>query len=129
MSWTKPPRIFAKEVAKDHGDQCRRAGLEILSRVVLSTPFETGRARGNWQTDVDSIPAGEVDILDPSGQQAIQSGTATINASRNFPVIHIANNLPYIGALNYGKPPGTQHSRKAPLLFVESAVQGTLDEL
>lgn len=129
MSWVRPPTIFAKDVTKDHGDQCRRAGLEILSRVVLSTPVDTGRAMGNWQTDIDSIPAGEIDRLDPSGQQTIQAGAATIKASHNFPVIHIANNLPYIGALNYGKPPGTQHSRKAPLQFVELAVQGVVDEL
>lgn len=129
MSWVRPPSIFAKDVTKDHGDQCRRAGLEILSRVVLSTPVDTGRARGNWQTDIDDIPAGEIDRIDATGQEAISAGTATINASRNFPVIHLANNLPYIGALNYGKPPGTQHSKQAPLHFVELAVQGVMDEL
>lgn len=129
MSWTKPPRAFAKQIVSDHGDQCRRAGLEILSRVVMATPVDTGRARGNWQTDIDDIPEGVVDILDPSGSAAIGAGTATIKASRNFPVIHLANNLPYIGALNYGKPPGQQHSKQAPLHFVELAVQGVMDEL
>lgn len=129
MSWQKRPTAFAKTVVKDHGDQCRRAGLEILSRVVLSTPVDTGRAMGNWQTDIDSIPAGEIDRLDPSGQQTIQAGAATIKASHNFPVIHLANNLPYIGVLNYGRPEGKQWSRKAPLHFVELAVQGVLDEL
>ena len=129
MSWQKRPTAFAKTVVKDHGDQCRRAGLEILSRVVLSTPVDTGRARGNWQTDIDDIPQGEVDLLDPSGSAAISAGTATIKNSRDFPVIRIANNLPYIGALNYGKPPGKQHSKQAPLQFVELAVQGVLDEL
>lgn len=129
MSWSNPPRTFVKTVAKDHGDQCRRAGIEILSRVVLATPVDTGRARGNWQTDIDDVPEGEIDRLDPSGSAAISAGTATIKNSRNFPVIHIANNLPYIGALNYGKPPGTQHSKQAPLMFVELAAQGVLDEL
>ena len=129
MSWQKRPTAFAKTVVKDHGAQCRRAGLEILSRVVLSTPVDTGRARGNWQTDIDDIPEGVVDLLDPSGSAAIGAGTATIKNSRDFPVIRIANNLPYIGALNYGKPPGKQHSKQAPLQFVELAVQGVLDEL
>lgn len=129
MSWKKRPATFAKTVAADHRGQCVRAGLEILSRVVLSTPVDTGRARGNWQTDIGSIPSGELSRLDPSGAQAISDGTTTISGAPAFPLIHIANNLPYIGALNYGKPPGQQHSKQAPLQFVELAVQGTLNEL
>lgn len=129
MSWSNPPRTFAKTVKADHRTTCVRAGLEILSRVVLSTPVDTGRARGNWQTDTGSIPAGETDTLDPSGAATISDGSATISRAPLFPKIHIANNLPYIGALNYGKPPGTQHSKQAPLHFVELAVQGVMDEL
>lgn len=129
MSWQKRPTAFAKTVVKDHGDQCRRAGLEILSRVVLSTPVDTGRARGNWQTTLNAPATAEVERLDPSGASAISDGTGTINGAPQFPLICIANNLPYIGALNYGKPPGKQHSKQAPLQFVELAVQGVLDEL
>ena len=129
MSWQTRPTAFAKTVVKDHGDQCRRAGLEILSRVVLSTPVDTGRARGNWQTTLNAPATAEVERLDPSGASAISDGTGTINGAPQFPLICIANNLPYIGALNYGKPPGKQHSKQSPLQFVELAVPGVLDEL
>ena len=129
MSWARRPTTFAREVTGDHRTQCVRAGLEILSRVVLATPVESGRARGNWQTALGQIPGGDIERTDPSGAATISDGSRTIMGAPTFPKIHIANNLPYIGALNYGKPPGTPHSRKAPLLFVESAAQGVMDEL
>jgi len=129
MSWTKKPTTFARTVVADHRATCMRAGLEILSRVVLATPVETGRARGNWQTTLNVPATGEIDRLDPDGSEAIGDGSGVINRAPDFPLIHIANNLPYIGALNYGKPPGRQHSKKSPLLFVELAAQGVMDEL
>ncbi len=129
MSWKKKPTTFARTVVADHRGQCVRAGLEILSRVVLSTPVDTGRARGNWQTTLNAPATAEVERLDPSGASAISDGTGTINGAPQFPLICIANNLPYIGALNYGKPPGRQHSKQAPLQFVELAVQGVMNEL
>ena len=129
MSWSNPPRTFAKTVKADHRTTCVRAGLEILSRVVLSTPVDTGRARGNWQTTLNVPATGEIDRTDPSGSEAIGEGSSTISRAPDFPLIHIANNLPYIGALNYGKPPGRQHSKQSPLMFVELAAQGVMDEL
>lgn len=129
MSWTKKPTTFARTVVADHRATCMRAGLEILSRVVLGTPVDTGRARGNWQTTLGTPATSEIDRLDKIGDPTIDAGSSTINGAPEFPVIHIANNLPYIGALNYGKPPGRQHSKKSPLMFVELAAQGVMDEL
>ena len=129
MSWTRKPTTFARTVVVDHRATCMRAGLEILSRVVLGTPVDTGRARGNWQTTLGTPATGDVERLDPSGSATIGEGSSTINGAPEFPVIHIANNLPYIGALNYGKPEGVQHSKQAPLMFVELAAQGVMNEL
>lgn len=129
MSWTKKPTTFSRTVVADHRATCMRAALEILSRVVLGTPVDTGRAMGNWQTTLGTPATGEVDRLDKIGDPTIEAGSSTIDGAPEFPVIHIANNLPYIGALNYGKPPGRQHSKKSPLMFVELAAQGVMDEL
>lgn len=92
------------------------AGL-ISQTVILATPVDTGRARGNWFASV-SIPRLKADFgaTDRSGQARISSNSAAIAQRGNDQTIFITNNLPYIKRLNQG------HSAQAPEMFVEKAV-------
>jgi hypothetical protein len=99
-------------------EEARATSLVLLRDVVISTPVDTGRARGNWQVDLFRFADGEVDLLDRGGSIAIQRGAARINDARavKYPTITLSNNLPYIGKLNQGS------STQAPKMFVESAI-------
>lgn len=82
----------------------RAAALAMDTSVVVTTPVDTGRARGNYVTSI-GVPSGEV--FDVSG-----AGAATTSLSQGrsvisrwklaMPAIFITNNLPYIMKLDTG---------------------------
>jgi hypothetical protein len=89
--------------------------LEALRRIVLKTPVDTGRARGNWQTTINRLPPSEpIEPVDP-----ITAGLPEISKLTDLGVIFIANNLPYIERLESG------YSKQAP----NGMVALTLEEL
>lgn len=102
----------------------RETALAILAEVVIATPVDTGRARGNWNVGLgvapDPSPEEQQATLDPSGQVALQRGAAVI-AARRDEAIFLSNNVPYIEQLNAGS------SAQAPALFVEKSVQAGIE--
>ena len=99
-------------------EEVRATALILLRDVVLSTPVDTGRARGNWLVDVNSFRMETLEVQDKSGGQTIQQGATKIGEARaqKYPTITLSNNLPYISRLNQG------WSQQAPKMFVESAI-------
>lgn len=95
----------------------RKLALQALSGVVMRTPVDTGRARGNWQVSVGVDPgSGETGVLDKGGHSVISAGAQSIARQRAFTPIIIQNNVPYITRLNDG------HSKQAPAGYVESTL-------
>ena len=94
----------------------KKIALEALSRVILKTPVDTGRARANWQTQLRVRPDGVIEAADPSGASAISEGAREIGQLKPYDTVYIANNLPYISALNSG------HSKQAPQGMVEVTI-------
>lgn len=82
----------------------RRIAFDAYTRVVRKTPVDTGRARANWQVAINNLPTGQ---LSP-GQRGVSLGN--MNAYKLGDVIYIANNLPYIGVLEYGGYPNPPKS-------------------
>lgn len=83
----------------------RKIALEALSRIVLRTPVDTGRARGNWFVQIGGEGVEVTTEVDPTGAVTIASGGAVIGTyqqAKGFPVISIYNNLPYINRLEHG---------------------------
>lgn len=99
-SGVKKFTIKAEEEAKD----LRRAIIyELFSRVVLRTPVDTGRARGNWIFTVNRPDLSSLDTekKDRSGKKTILDFSTKIKGEDgNF---NLTNNLPYIGSLEDGK--------------------------
>lgn len=79
-----------------------KIALEALTRVVLKTPVDTGRARGNWQVSIGSPRRGTLQLKDKAGTSTINKGTAKIVGAPMFPMICLTNNLEYIDTLEYG---------------------------
>lgn len=80
----------------------KKLALEALRRVVLKSPVDTGRFRGNWQVAIGVRPNGVVETVDPSGGATIANGTRPISALDQLDVVYLVNNLPYAQRLEDG---------------------------
>lgn len=86
----------------------RKIALDVFRRVIMKSPVDTGRFRGNWQVAIGNIPAGTLAIDDKSGTATMAKVTAATMRLNAGEVIHLVNNLAYARALEYG------HSKQAP---------------
>ena len=110
----------------------RKIALDILKNVVLMTPVDTGRAKGNWLVNIGSAATGVLGTGDDKsdrqlfgheGGGSLAKGGATINSAKPLSPIYITNNLPYIQALNAG------HSKQAPKMFVQMGIRRAIAPL
>lgn len=87
----------------------RKIIFDLDTRIVLSTPVDTGRARGNWFPSIGA-PSGALDesAADKSGSGAIGRMQAAFSGAKIGDVAWFTNNLPYILLLENG------HSKQAP---------------
>lgn len=102
-------RKEADEVPELAGKVQRAIALEALRGVVMMTPVDTGRARGNWQVTHDTPADGEVDVADKGGRATIGKGAAEIAAIEPFEVTYLTNNLDYIEELEKGSSKQSPH--------------------
>lgn len=86
----------------------RKVALDLFKRVIMKSPVDTGRFRGNWQVAIGGIPAGTLALNDKAGTATIAKVTAATMGLRAGQVITLVNNLAYANALEYG------HSKQAP---------------
>ena len=86
--------------ALDKVDKVRRASvLELFKLVIMATPVDTGRLRGNWQTTINS-PAGAATTRDdPNGAAALAEVMANLGSLAD--VVWFTNNLPYAERIEY----------------------------
>ena len=96
---------LSKYVANAMGnvdDVVRKAALEIFSKIILSSPVDTGRFRANWVTTTDSPNRSTNEGFDKLGEMAIEQATVTLATAKAGQVIYLANNLPYAQRLENG---------------------------
>lgn len=113
---SKSARDFAIDLAQ-FGEVSEQLALTIFhkitidldSAVVLGTPVDTGRARGNWFVSVGT-PSSFVayDSEDKGGELALSRLRDTVAKTPLGSIIWFSNNLPYIVPLENG------HSKQAP---------------
>lgn len=94
---------WVKRTKRDVDKVCRAITIELFTRVVLKTPVDTGRARGNWQMDIDKMPTGTLTLVDKNRHTKIAADLAGRPVAGH--VAYLVNNLPYIGVLEYGGYP------------------------
>lgn len=111
-------RSIDRFIAKANGnvDKAVRQTVVLCAQgVVLRTPVDTGRARGNWVLGVGTIDSGTSAANDPSGAGAIGRIAAEVAASRGR-VFYVTNSLPYIQRLEDG------YSKQAPAGMVKATL-------
>ena len=112
--WSLDLSKYADSTVKKTDQAFRKIASEIGRRIILRTPVDTGRARGNWFPGVGRPHAGATDAGDKNGADAIARIVSTAQSWR--PVsgsFFISNNLPYIEVLERGRI-GNKGSTQAP---------------
>ncbi|HZJ98457.1 MAG TPA: HK97 gp10 family phage protein [Tissierellaceae bacterium] len=94
------------------------AAMELFKSVIMMTPVDTGRARGNWQCTMTRPADGVIDS-EQSEEATIAKMVETTLKSSISKGIFLTNNLPYIQKLEYGgygQGPKTEggYSKQAP---------------
>lgn len=123
MTWKNAPINFGFKVLEDADSFSKKVVGEMLQKVVVETPVDTGQARGNWRVNVGSVDTSTTDATDQSGQGTISKGIATIQAGGGLgKIVYISNSLRYIERLNNG------WSMQAPVNFVGLTFQSVVNK-
>jgi hypothetical protein len=96
-------KLAVETVKKVSLKATQSAFSELLQNIVMSTPVDTGYARGNWQTTIGSEPSGELDRLDLSGSEARADIRSTCMSYKFGDSLYFTNNAPYTELLEYGR--------------------------
>jgi len=117
MSFSSDINKFTLKV-KDNGEKViRGTALALFSDVVVATPVDTGRLRGDWQVTVNTPANSHTEIADKSGAVAIKAITGQVFGFRLGSKLYLINTLPYAKAIEEG------HSRvKAPAGMVRVSI-------
>lgn len=116
MSLTIDIKRFAGMTEKQADQYVRLICLHLMSDVVLGTPVDTGRARGNWQASIGTPLTNATEKTDKDGNSTIASGSAAVKQATGN-IFYLTNNLPYIYRLEF-----EGHSKQAPHGWVRAAV-------
>lgn len=102
MSFTDDLERFARDTEQTLDQVVRGVTLELGNSIILSSPVDTGRFRGNWQHNTGSPAASSVLGFDPTGAQARAALESAVAAIRAGNVEWFTNNLPYGPVLENG---------------------------
>lgn len=111
-------RKFAAFVERAKGNQeqvVRKVAMDLLRSLVLKSPVDTGRFRGNWQVQYTLQPR-TLGVVDRAGTTTIATATQDLSYLRLGETIYLVNHLPYAVPLEYG------HSKQAPVGMVRLTV-------
>lgn len=98
--------VAATKIRGDLNKFYRQVCLEVLKRIVLRTPVDTGRARGNWQLEIGRSASGVLSVEGSRGSMvdlAISSGITKLAQIPAFSLVHITNNVEYLYYLEYDR--------------------------
>ena len=107
--------VYKRKVEDNLDKTVRATALAVMSNIVIATPVDTGRARNNWNADINAVDASTTKEANPNAN-GIGKVTDALARYKKGATVFISNNLPYIRRLNEG------HSKQAPANFVDKAV-------
>jgi hypothetical protein len=92
---------WVESVQGDMDEAVRAVCIDLSTKVILRTPVDKGRARGNWIATIDAPATGTRSQNSPTGRGTITRASRTANRAPGK-VFYLTNNLPYINRLEYG---------------------------
>lgn len=106
--WSTPLINFADECEENIKRRIRVIALAMLNEIVLRSPVDTGRFRGNNIVSIGSPVHTNTASLDPGGDETINRGLSVMSGLEPYTQVFIQNNLVYSVELERG------HSKQAP---------------
>jgi len=106
--WSTPPSLFAGVVEEQLSQRVRVIAIAMLNEIVLRSPVDTGRFRGNNIVSVGAPVYTSSANVDPTGSETIQQGVRVMTGLEPYTQVFIQNNLVYSVELERG------HSKQAP---------------
>jgi hypothetical protein len=80
----------------------RKITLDAFTEVILRSPVDKGRFRGNWQVAIGTVPDGTLELDDKTGSITISKAAAEAQGLELGDIVYMANNLPYAVPLEDG---------------------------
>lgn len=100
MSFESQLSDFTKKSLRHTNRVKKGAAIELFSRVILDTPVDEGRARGNWLTTIGGDP--NYSVLRTGITGAANEVVTEVQRSKLEDTLVFTNNLPYIERLEDG---------------------------
>lgn len=100
MSFSDDIKKFNEKVEKAATNIFRGTALGVMNKIIMRTPVDTGRLRGNWFSSINR-PINQID----GNSEGTQS---TASRAKLGDTIYLVNNLPYARVIedgSSGRPP------------------------
>lgn len=106
MVWDRRPTLFTATLKGDFNRELRKLALKLGRAIIMRTPVDTGRARGNWICTV-AVPSEEIkefigESASAATQAAINGMSEVFSQAKIGEVYFMSNNVNYIGFLEHG---------------------------
>lgn len=108
MTFATQVRNFTTKAEKATDKTIRAITFALFREVIMRTPVDTGRLKGNWQATQSAPATGTVTVDDKSGGKTVVAMAAAIGGWGS--VSYLSNNLPYAHRIEFD---GWSHT-KAP---------------
>ncbi len=102
MTFAAQINSFEQKYEKRCTTLLKKVSLDLFRKVVLKTPVDTGRARGNWMVGINSIPTKTQLKIDKKPMSRIVHDVSYAKFGDN---VALTNSVNYIGKLEYGGYP------------------------
>ena len=103
----------------------KKVAFGLSEDIIMATPVDSGRARGNWFPEINTFSNQEdLKADDKKGSKAISKTKAKVRALKLGQTFTLTNNLPYIVRLEYGLYPLNSKGSKTISGFSTQAPQG-----
>ena len=101
MSFVASLTSFSKSTVGKIQRVRRGVTIKLFSAVILDTPVDSGRLRGNWQLTEGEPAQGQLDLLDKSGAAVLAKVQQGASASTGDVTLYLTNNLPYAWRIEF----------------------------
>ena len=98
MPWNRDPARIIDEMIETVEEVQRESVFSLFSDVIISTPVDSGRLRGNWFLS-GKTPSSKVSSVRSEGQAL---GDLAAVFAMNTDTFTLANNLPYAAKAEFG---------------------------
>lgn len=79
-----------------------KTSIDLGQAVVMGTPVDTGRLRGNWMPSLNAYDASTTDDTDKSGTETSLRIETKFKGYKIGDTLTMSNNLPYAVPIEYG---------------------------